>query len=83
VTIETDRQVHAEWNLTLVRHARGGKWRIEYPHGTSIAVPTVDEAVRIALEWEADGGRIFTGVVGGRTFDAGVRRARAERGGQS
>lgn len=66
---------------TVVRAEIAGKWfhitRIPTEQRDQKQLVGVREAARTAVRLEQNGGRIFAGAPGGRTFDQHVRRIRA------
>lgn len=75
----TTHAISADCHIAVVRYEKAGKWRlVDRARGTSNAL-TLADAVAEALAMEAEGGRIFTGRVGGMRFSAEVAKTKAAR----
>lgn len=76
--MDDDRRVHAECdNFEVVRYERAGKWFVESKIKLVSAeyVGVADAAMR-ALSAETLGGKINSGLPGGRVFDRWVKTLR-------
>lgn len=70
----SDRRVHATHprHGDVVRHDATGRWFVEHPRRRRRQIAMRDAAA-LAAQWSLEGGEVFLGVPGGRSFDAAVR----------